>query len=113
MTIKAVIHRLVVKPVELEVYDEVTAKMKELGFEVAKTEETKYLHTQIDQGTVLDIGPTAFRDYVQKYDLEVPIRVGMLVTYARHSGKVVKDPSTDTDVVILNDEDILCFYSEE
>jgi co-chaperonin GroES (HSP10) len=35
----------------------------------------------------------------------------MLVTYARHSGKVVKDG--DSEVVILNDEDILCFHSTE
>lgn len=111
MTIKAVLHRLVVKPVELEKYDEVTAKMKELGFAVAQTDETKYLHTQIDQGTVLDIGPTAFLDYVKKHDLNIPVTKGMLVTYARHSGKVVKDPSTDTDVVVLNDDDILCYYT--
>lgn len=113
MTVRAIIHRLVVKPVELEVYDDVTAKMKELGFEIAVHEETKYLHTQIDQGTVLDVGPTAFLDYVKKHNLAVPVKVGMLVTYARHSGKVVKDPSTDTDVVILNDEDILCYYEED
>jgi co-chaperonin GroES (HSP10) len=111
MSVKAVIHRLVVKPVELEVYDEVDAKLKELGLVKGITEETKYHKTQIDQGTVLDIGPTAFRDYVQKYNLEVPIKVGMLVTYARHSGKVVKDG--DSEVVILNDEDILCFHSTE
>jgi co-chaperonin GroES (HSP10) len=111
MTVKAVIHRLVVKPVELEQYDEVDAKLKELGFVKGITEETKYHKTQIDQGTVLDIGPTAFRDYVQKYNLDVPVKVGMLVTYARHSGKVVKDG--EDEVVILNDEDILCFHSEE
>lgn len=111
MTVKAVIHRLVVKPVELEVYDEVSAKMKELGFAQAVTEETKYLHTQIDQGYVLDVGPTAFRDYVQKYNLEIPVKVGTLVTYARHSGKTVKDG--EEEVVILNDEDILAIHSEE
>ena len=111
MTVKAVIHRLVVKPVELEVYDEVSAKLKELGWELGRTDETKYLHTQIDQGYVLDVGPTAFRDYVQKYNLDVPVKVGTLVTYARHSGKTVKDG--DQDVVILNDEDILCIHTTE
>lgn len=111
MTVKAVIHRLVVKPVELVVYDEVAAKLKELGFEQAITEETKYHGSQIDQGTVLDIGPTAFRDYVQKYNLDVPVKVGTLVTYARHSGKYVKDG--DSKVVILNDEDILCIHTTE
>lgn len=111
MTVKAVIHRLVVKPVELEEYDEVDAKLKELGLVKGITEETKYHGTQIDQGTVLDIGPTAFLDYVKKHDLEIPVKVGMLVTYARHSGKTVKDG--DVEVVILNDEDILCYHLKE
>jgi len=113
MTIKAILHRLVVKPVELEVYDEVEARLKSLGMELGRTEETKYRHTQIDQGYVLDLGPTAFLDYVKKHNLDVPVTKGMLVTYARHSGKVVKDPSTDTDVVILNDDDVLCYYLTE
>jgi co-chaperonin GroES (HSP10) len=113
MTIKAVLHRLVVQPVDIEVYDDVAIKMKELGFAQAKTEETKYLHTQIDQGYVLDVGPTAFLDYVKKHDLAVPVKVGTLVTYARHSGKAVKeDPRKDDYVVILNDEDILCIHEE-
>lgn len=111
MTVKAVIHRLVVKPVELDEYDEVDAKLKELGLVKGITEETKYHKTQIDQGYVLDIGPTAFMDYVRKYDLPVPIKVGMLVTYARHSGKGVKDG--EDEVVILNDEDILAYHTEE
>lgn len=111
MTVKAVIHRLVVKPVELEVYDETEAKLKELGFVKAITEESKYHHTQIDQGVVLDVGPTAFRDYVQKYNLEIPVKIGTLVTYARHSGKAVKDGTQE--VVVINDEDIICVHQEE
>jgi co-chaperonin GroES (HSP10) len=110
MTVKAVIHRLVVKPVKLEEYDEVRAKAKELGFHIPDIEENKYHKTQIDQGTVLDIGPTAFRDYVQKYNLEIPVKVGTLITYARHSGKLVKDG--DEEVVILNDDDVICIHSE-
>lgn len=114
MTIKAVLHRLIVQPVEVEEYDDVAIKMKELGFEMAKTEETKYLHTQIDQGYVLDVGPTAFLDYVKKHNLAVPVTVGSLVTYARHSGKSVKeDPSADAYVVVLNDEDVLCIHEVE
>lgn len=113
MTVKAVLHRLVVQPVELEVYDDITARMKAAGFEVAKTEETKYLHTQIDQGYIIDIGPTAFLDYVKKHDLAVPVKVGTLITYARHSGKVVKDPKSQKDVTIINDDDVLAYYQDE
>lgn len=112
MTVKAVLHRLVVQPVELEIYDDVTKKMKELGFAVAKTEESKYLHTQIDQGYILDIGPTAFLDYVKKHNLDIPVKVGTLITYARHSGKIIKDPKTDKDLTIINDDDVLAYYQE-
>lgn len=113
MTVKAVIHRLVIKPVALEAYDEVDAKLKELGLVKAVTDESKYHHTQIDQGTVLDIGPTAFRDYVQKYNLDVPVKIGDLITYARHSGKSVKDPYSGEELVVINDEDTICVYQEE
>ena|ERR1700744_855561 len=114
MTVKAVIHRLVVKLVELDKYDETDAKLKELGLVKGITEETKYHKSQIDQGTVMDIGPTAFRDYVQKYDLDVPVKVGDLVTFARHSGKPVKDPfDKDADeLIVINDEDVICVYKD-
>lgn len=115
MTVKAVIHRLVVKPVELEVYDDVRVKLKELGLEYGRTDEAKYHHTQIDQGTVIDIGPTAFRDYVQKYNLDVPVKIGDMVTYARHSGKSVKDPFNQEapEVIVLNDDDIIAVHTVE
>lgn len=111
MTVKAVLHRLVVKPVELEEYDETDAKLKELGFVKGITDESKYHKTQIDQGYIIDVGPTAFLDYVKKHDLPVPVRVGTLVTYARHSGKHIKDGQEE--VVILNDDDILAIHLEE
>jgi co-chaperonin GroES (HSP10) len=111
VTVKAVLHRLVVKPIELEVYDEVEARLKAMNMELGRTEESKYRHTQIDQGYVLDVGPTAFLDYVKRHDLPVPVRVGTLVTYARHSGKAVKDG--EEEVVILNDEDVLCLHIVE
>lgn len=111
MTVKAVLHRLVVKPVELAEYDEVDKKLEELGFIKGITEETKYHKTQIDQGYVVDIGPTAFLDYVVKYNLEVPVKLGTLVTYARHSGKPLKDG--DAEVVVLNDDDIIAIHIDE
>ena len=110
MTVKAVLHRLVVKPVELEQYDEVEAKLKELGFEKAPTEESKYHKTQIDQGYVLDVGPTAFLDYVKKHNLPIPVAVGTLVTYARFSGKTIKDGKDE--VVVINDDDVIAIHAD-
>jgi co-chaperonin GroES (HSP10) len=111
MTVRAVLHRLVVKPVELEEYDETDAKLKELGFIKGITEETKYHKSQVDKGIVIDVGPTAFLDYVKKHDLPVPVTRGCIVTYARHSGKNIKDG--DEDIVILNDDDVLVVHITE
>lgn len=111
MTVKAVLHRVIVQPVTLVEYDEVDAKLKELGLIKGITDETKFHGSQIDKGVVLDIGPTAFLDYVKKHDLAVPVKVGMTVTYARHSGKIIKEG--DAEVVLLNDDDILAFHTEE
>ena len=114
MTIKAVIHRLVVKPLQIEEYDDVAAKLHELGWERAVTEESKYQHTQIDQGTVIDIGPTAFLDYVKKHNLDIPVKIGDMVTYARHSGKFVKDPfNPDVELVVINDDDVIAIHTKE
>ena len=111
MTVKAVLHRLIVKPVDLVEYDETDAKLKELGFVKAVTDESKYHKSQIDQGTVVDVGPTAFLDYVKKHNLPIPVQIGMTVTYARHSGKPIKEG--DTELVVLNDDDILVFHTTE
>jgi co-chaperonin GroES (HSP10) len=113
MTIKAVLHRLVIQPVELEVYDEVAVRLKAAGLERGITEETKFHGTQIDQGYVIDIGPTAFLDYVKKHGLSIPVHIGSLVTYARHAGKFIKDPKTNKEVVVLNDDDVLAIHQEE
>lgn len=115
MTVKAVIHRLVIKPVKLVEYDETRARAEKLGLHIPQTEENKYDHTQIDQGTVIDIGPTAFRDYVQKYGLDIPVKLGDIVTYARHSGKVVKDlfNKNASELIVINDEDVICVYEAE
>lgn len=111
MAVKAVLHRLVVKPIELETYDDAYAKAKEIGLEIPKLESNKYDHTQIDQGHVVDVGPTAFLDYVKRHNLPVPVKLGSLVTYARHSGKHVKDG--ETELVVINDDDVIAIHVEE
>lgn len=113
MTIRAILHRVVVQPVELEVYDDVAARLKAMGLERGITEETKFHGTQIDQGYIIDIGPTAFLDYVKKHNQDIPVRIGTLVTYARHSGKHITDTKTQKDVVVLNDDDILAYHQED
>ena len=58
----------------------------------------------VDQGVVIGIGKTAFKDFGGEPWCEV----GDYVAYARHAGKWIKDPDTDENVLCLNDEDIIC-----
>ena len=113
MTIEALGHRLTIRPDALK--DSELVKAKELaskidGFVFAKDAEDN-LESQItreqagvDQGIVLSIGKTAFRDFGG----EPWCDEGDYVAYARHAGKFVKDPDTDENILVLNDEDIIC-----
>lgn len=58
----------------------------------------------VDQGIVLGIGPIAFRDYGG----DPWCNIGDYIAYARHAGKWVKDPETDENILVINDEDVVC-----
>lgn len=112
MTIEALGHRLTIRPDK--VVDSEAEKTKKLaekaGFvlpEATKDSlESEFTREQasVDQGTVLTIGSTAFRDFGG----EAWCKEGDYVAYARHAGKFVKDPDTDENILVLNDEDIIC-----
>lgn len=110
--IEALGHRLTIRPDK--VVDSEAEKTKKLaekaGFVLPnKTREeleSEQLREQagVDQGIVLTIGKTAFNDFGG-----APwCQVGDYVAYARHAGKWVKDPDTDENILVLNDEDIVC-----
>jgi co-chaperonin GroES (HSP10) len=110
--IEALGHRLTVrpdKPIDSEA--EKTKKLAEkAGFvlpdKVAEDLDNEHLRVQasVDQGYVLTIGKTAFRDFGG----DAWCDVGDYVAYARHAGKWVKDPDTDENILVINDEDVIC-----
>lgn len=60
-------------------------------------------------GTVVDVGPLAWKDYNKDYPEALPwATVGDKVLYSKYGGKPVLDPDTEEEYTILNDEDILC-----
>lgn len=103
MAIKPVLHRIIVKQEKLEDRDETFKKAKEVGI-IIHQDERKREQAAVDTGTVVAIGPTAFRDF--NVD-EPPIQVGDYVTYAKYGGKTITDPETQEEFVALNDEDII------
>jgi len=101
-------HRVLVKPTKLEEHDPTVAAAKAVGIHILdKTQRQEA--TIIDSGVVVQIGPTAFVDFggADKW-----CKVGDTVSYTRHGGKFIKDPSGEEEWLVLNDEDIVMVWEE-
>lgn len=105
--IKVCGHRLLVKPILLEESDEVYKSAKALGLELIR-EDTKREAESVDKGIVMQIGATAFKDFGGDYWCHV----GEMIVYAKFAGKLVKDPVTKEDYIVLNDEDVVAVIGE-
>ena len=108
MSLEIVGHRILVKPDPIEEQIEVPGVLKDAKFEVvkpvdlAKREEAG---TQI--GTVVQVGPTAFRAFDGADPNWQPwCKAGDRIIFARYSGKVVEDPDTKEKFFVINDEDV-------
>ncbi len=115
--IEALGHRLTIRADK--VVDSEAEELKELatkaGFVLPSTtvkdleQESLREQAAVDQGIVLTIGKTAFKDFGG----EPWCAVGDYVAYAKHAGRWVKDPDTDENILVLNDEDVICRITEK
>lgn len=107
MKVTAIGHRVVVKPFSLEQQDKTYAAARRLNMELLEQDERK-LHTGIDKGTVLEVGPTAFVA-LNPPDYNIPwCKVGDTIAYARNAGKTIKTgENIDEYVLVINDEDVV------
>lgn len=101
-------HRLLIQPQKLEEVDNAYKAAKAAGIILQESTE-RLQQTAVDKGVVIDIGPTAFKDFGG----EPWCKIGDLVAYARYGGKVIKDPYTQEEYLVLNDEDIICKFTKE
>ena len=92
-------HRLVVKPITLEQHDPVYAAAKAAGLTLLD-KDLRSEQSAVDQGVVISIGSTAFKDFGG----DPLCKVGDTIVYARHAGKRLKDK--DEEFLLLNDEDV-------
>lgn len=94
------LHRVLVrlKPVE---------KTTESGIIIPDT-TTRKEQAATEEGVVVAVGETFGRDYGAK---QIP-QVGDKVYFAKYAGKFIKDDD-GTDMVLLNDEDIVALIIEE
>lgn len=103
-------YRVLVKPDSLEQFDKTIASAKAAGIQLLDSEERKEA-TAVDTGVVVQIGPVAF---VDRGGAENWCKVGDRISYARHGGKIVKDP-TDPNIkyLVLNDEDVVLVWEND
>ena len=108
MSLEIVGHRLLVKPDPVKEQVSVPESLKEGGFEVVKPvdlERREEAGTQI--GTVLQVGPTAFRAFDGNDPNWRPwCQPGDRIIFARYAGKFVEDPDTKEKFFVINDEDV-------
>ena len=103
------LHRILVKADKLEETDKTFVKARQIGIVIPDHEDRKRAQAGVDRGTVVAFGPTAFRDF----NATSPIEVGDYIAYARFAGKIITDPYTEEEFVVLNDEDIVCVFRQE
>lgn len=100
MSLEVLGHRVLCRP---ETIEEVT----ESGIYIATDIKREKQATQ--KGTVLGIGPLAFRTWDsdnQKFVGDPWVDVGDEVLWPKYAGKIFNDPDTGEEVYILNDEDV-------
>lgn len=106
MTIKPLLHRVLVRPDDLFEDDPLFKAAKKAGIAFAHGAELKMEENRVDTGTVVDIGPTAFRAFMREADVsEVPVKVGDRISFAKYAGKTIMDG--DQKYICLNDEDLV------
>ena len=101
-------HRLIVKPLLLEDVDTTWKAAKAAGLAIPDLRERRLEKAAIARGTVLAIGPTAWKDFQSGPWCQV----GDIIMFAKYSGSFVKETPDSDEVVVLNDEDVILVIKE-
>ena len=103
--LKALGYRLLIKPDEVETSHEV----KGTDIKIAIAVDEKLYKATMSTGIVIDIGPLAWVDYNKNSVLKNPwVKIGDKILYSRYGGKLIQDPETKEEFIILDDGDVLC-----
>lgn len=108
LKIKVPGHRVLVKPESVE-------KVSAGGIVIARPGHGEKLEQMAtDRGTVVQVGPMCWRNYdYDQPDWKPWAKEGDRVIFARYAGKVVKNPDTEEEFFLMNDEDIQVVLEEE
>lgn len=103
MAIKAVGHRILLKPEEV--------KSKSAGGIELIIDRKAELNDQ-SLGTILDIGEDVYAAFKPKREF-AGLAVGDKVYYAKRAGKWCQDPVSKEEFLMVNDEDVVGKYVED
>lgn len=103
--VEVTLHRILLKPDELKREHEVEGTGIKIALAASADLEAR-MEASIQQGYIVSVGPTAFKDHGVPED-QLP-KVGDFVLWAKYAGVGVINPETEEKLVILNDEDVLC-----
>lgn len=98
--------RILVRPLKLEEQDETMRKAKAVGIQFLDQDERK-MKTTVDRGVVLKIGPKVSEDYTQG------VEIGSTIGFAKFGGKFVTDINSTEELLVINDEDVICIFKDE
>jgi len=105
MKVKPVLHRILVKPEQVEETDELIRRARQAGIQIELDKREKKA-TVI--GQVVAVGPTAYFEFNSNKEKEGVVE-GSKVLYAKYAGAEIPN----TDLIILNDEDIIGVLENE
>lgn len=97
--------RVLVKPLNIEDLDPTYRRAKQAGLLLTDMDERK-AKVHAEKGIILELGPKVNPDYVEG------ARVGDVIGFTKFGGKFVKDKPEDDELLVINDEDIICVFKE-
>jgi co-chaperonin GroES (HSP10) len=105
--IKPILHRILVKPDNVEDVDDVVRSARQSGLVV---QLDKREQAAIELGTVVLVGSTCYKEFGTTAE-EQGVVVGARVFFAKYAGKSVKDG--EIKYLMINDEDCIGIVSDD
>lgn len=105
--IKPILHRILVKPDNIEDVDDVVRSARQSGLVV---QLDKREQAAVELGSVVLVGDTSYKEFGTTAEAQGVVP-GAKVFFAKYAGKSVKDG--DEKYLLLNDEDILAVVNDE